>query len=65
MTITIKNGTKSVAIYSNDSAGPFSSRLWVNCTPGASRLDGDATLLKASHKTLEGAKKWADKTLAA
>lgn len=57
-TITAKSGTRQVITTSNDSEGPFWSRLYVN--------NGEtATLLNATHKSLKGAAKWAEKAVTA
>jgi hypothetical protein len=65
-------GRRAVAIASNDGTGPFWARLYVNCTeleayqtqPTHQHL-GDATLLNGTFQTLKGARRWADKQLAA
>lgn len=55
-TITAQVGTRQVITTSNDAAGPFWSRLYVN--------SGEtATLLSATHKSLKGAAKWAQKAV--
>lgn len=62
-TIT-KNGSRAVVTYTHGTT-EYHSRLYVNCTPSRKDIDGDATLIHASHKTLTGAKKWAEKQLSA
>lgn len=62
--VIVNKGRHSVSITANDEHGPFTSYLFVNCTgPNASGL-GDITMVSAKHKSLAGARKWADKTLA-
>ena len=55
-TVTHPNGRTKVHITANQKEGPFSSRMYVN--------GGEtATNTSAKHKTLTGAKKWADKAM--
>lgn len=62
--VIINNGRHSISITANDEAGPFTSYLFVNCTGSDVRGLGDITPVSAKHKSLTGAKKWAQKTLA-
>jgi hypothetical protein len=49
-------GTRQVLTTSNDAEGPFWSRLYVN--------NGEtATMVSATHKSLKGAAKWAQKAI--
>ena len=60
----INQGSRSVAIVSNDATGPFAARLYVNCA-GPRTIDlGDATLVARKFSTLKGAVAWARKALA-
>lgn len=61
MQINVAKENRTVRIYSNDEAGPFYARLYVNTRDGQ---PGDATLVASKFKSLKGAEKWADKELA-
>lgn len=59
---TIKNGSREVIISANTAAGPFTSRLYVNCNSrDASSEPSMGPVAKA--KTLKGAEKQATKML--
>ena len=54
---SIKKGSREVVISNQNTAGVFESRLYIN-------RGQTATLTHATHKTLAGALKWANKILA-
>ena len=54
---SVKKGSREVYISNQNTAGIFESRLYVN-------RGETATLTHASHKTLTGAIRWANKILA-
>ncbi len=64
-TITSRDGNRAVVITSNDDAGPFRCRLWVN-TRQNGLPQADATLTTATRKNMggkRGAIAWAYRTL--
>lgn len=56
MTKEIKNGSKSVIISNQNTAGIYESRIFVNNGQTAGYQN-------AEHKTLKGAERWAKRTL--
>lgn len=61
MNQVIRKDRRAVVISSNDSAGPFAARLYVNCSGDLNTAT--ATLVARKFRSLKGAQKFAMKEL--
>lgn len=58
-----ETGRKAVCISANDSTGPFTAYVYVNCNPVFPDQLGDITLVSKKAKRIETVRAWGRKQL--